>query len=74
MDKLETELIQRLTRIETKLDNYTDFKKKAQEAYEKASACEREIQRMQEHAKWLVRLGAANLLALIIDIVRRGLW
>ncbi len=56
MDReFEKEVLERLTRIETKLDDYDNTKTKVEEARAKAYTNERRINDLEEKIKWLVR-------------------
>ncbi len=78
MNKIfETEVIERLARIETKLDDYEDIKNKADDAYNKSNQNERRIQELEDNNKWLKRttIGAVitSLVALIFLFIKLGL-
>ena len=78
MNKIfETEVIERLARIETKLDDYEDIKNKADDAYNKSNQNERRIQELEDNSKWLKRttIGAVitSLVALIFLFIKLGL-
>ncbi len=78
MDKIfETEVIERLARIETKLDDYEDIRHKADDAYNKSNQNERRIQELEDNNKWLKRttIGAVitSLVALIFLFIKLGL-
>ena len=68
--KFETEVIARLTKIETKLDDYTSVKGKSEEAYSISKENEKEIAEINDKIKWITRLviGAVigGILALIL--------
>lgn len=54
MDKdFETEVLTRLARIETKLDDYDNIKTKAEEARAKSYENERRIKNIEDKNKWL---------------------
>lgn len=73
----ETEVIERLTKIETKLDDYQNVKSKADEAYSKSRENERRIGELEDNSKWLKRaiLGAliSSSVALLFILVQIGL-
>ena len=50
----QTEVLTRLTRIETKLDDYEDIRHKADDAYNKSNQNERRIQELEDNNKWFV--------------------
>ena len=53
--EFEKEVLERLTRIETKLDDYDNTKTKVEEARAKSYTNERRISDLEEKIKWLVR-------------------
>ena len=56
MDKgFETEVIERLTRIETKLDDYDSIRDKAEDAYARSKNNEKTIEEIKDNNKWLRR-------------------
>lgn len=76
MDKdFETEVLTRLARIETKLDDYDNIRQKAEEARAKAYQNERRINETEDKQKWLERttigaiiVGAVNLIFIFIKL------
>lgn len=70
----ETEVLTRLTRIETKLDDYDSTKTKAEEARAKAYTNERRINELEEKNKWLSKtiLGAVitGLIAIGLSFIK----
>ena len=78
MDKdFETEVLTRLARIETKLDDYDNLKNKVEETRAKAYSNERRIIEMEDEQKWLKHtiVGAiiTNAVAIIFIIIKLGL-
>ena len=78
MDReFEKEVLERLTRIETKLDDYDSIRTKAEEARAKAYANERRINNIEEKQQWLSRttLGAiiAGAIGILFIIIKIGL-
>lgn len=73
----ETEVIERLTKIETKLDDYQNVKSKADDAYSKSRENERRIGELEDNSKWLKRaiLGAliSSSVALLFILVQIAL-
>ena len=73
----ETEVLTRLTRIETKLDDYDSTKTKAEEARAKAYTNERRINELEEKNKWLSKtiLGAiiTGLVAIGMTFLKLGM-
>ena len=66
----ETEVLTRLARIETKLDDYDNIKTKAEEARAKSYQNERRINEIEDKQKWLSK---TILGAIITGIVSIGL-
>lgn len=78
MDRdFETEVIERLVKIETKLDDYNSVKTKTEEAHSKAISNERRIQKIEEKLTWIGRatIGAiiSGIVALIFLFIQIGL-
>lgn len=78
MDKdFETEVLTRLARIETKLDDYDNIRQKAEEARAKAYQNERRINEIDDKQKWLERttIGAiiTGIISIIFIIIKLGL-
>ena len=73
----EAEVLTRLTRIETKLDDYDNIKTKAEEARAKAYTNERRIIELEEKNKWLSKtiLGAiiTGLVAIVMTFIKLGM-
>ena len=77
MDKnFETEVIERLVKIETKLDDYNNVKTKTEEANSKAISNEKRIEELEDKIKWISRttVGAiiAGLIAIAIAFLKSG--
>jgi predicted nucleic acid-binding Zn-ribbon protein len=78
MDKdFETEVLTRLARIETKLDDYDNLKNKVEELRAKTYANERRITDIEDKNRWLERtiIGAiiTGGISIIYLIIRLGL-
>ena len=70
MDKdFETEVIERLVKIETKLDDYNNVKTKTEEANAKANSNEKRIDVLEDKIKWISRTTAGAIIAGVIAIV-----
>ena len=70
MDKdSETEVLTRLARIETKLDDYDNIRQKAEEARAKAYQNERRINEIDDKQKWLERTTIGAIITGIISII-----
>lgn len=70
MDKdFETEVLTRLARIETKLDDYDNLKNKVEETRAKAFSNERRITEVEDKSKWLERTIIGAIITGTISIV-----
>lgn len=70
MDRdFETEVLTRLARIETKLDDYDNLKAKTEEARAKAYSNERRINEIEDKTKWLERTITGAIITGIISII-----
>lgn len=78
MDKdFETEVLTRLTRLETKVDDYNGLKTKVEELRAKVYSNERRITEIEDKLKWLERttLGAiiTGVISIITIVIKLGL-
>lgn len=64
----ENEVITRLTKIETKLDDYSKHKEKTDAALTLAKENEKEIIDIKEKLKWITRTIAGAIIAGLIGI------
>ena len=64
----ETEVLTRLTAIETKLDDYKGIKEKAEKAYSLSADNKEEIKQMKENNKWLFRTAVGAIITGLIGI------
>ena len=67
--EFETEVLTRLARIETKLDDYDNIKTKSDEARAKAYSNERRINEIEDRIKWLSRTITGAIISAIITLV-----
>ncbi len=65
----ELEVLTRLARIETKLDDYDNIKTKAEEARAKAYSNERRINEVEDKIKWLTRTITGATISAIVTII-----
>ena len=76
-NQFEKEVLERLTRIETKIDDYESIKRVSQEADVRSKQNERRIQEIEDKNKWLKNtvMGAiiASLVALLFAFLRLGM-
>lgn len=67
--KFEREVLDRLTKIETKIDDYKEIKKDTSEALQLSKANSEDIKEIKDNTKWLWRTIAGILIAGVIAIV-----
>jgi hypothetical protein len=67
--KFEREVLERLTKIETKLDDYANIREKTEEAYTLSKENEKDIADINDKIKWLSRTIAGAIIAGIIGII-----
>lgn len=65
----ETEVLTRLTKIETKLDDYNNMKQKTDDAFTRSKENEKEIEEIKDKIKWISRTIIGAILTGIIGIV-----
>lgn len=76
MDRdFETEVLTRLARLETKVDDYNGIKNKVEETRAKAFSNERRINELEDKIKWLSRTitgaiitGGISIIAILVKI------
>ena len=70
MDRdFENEVLTRLARIETKLDDYDNLKTKVEETRAKSFSNERRINELEDNSKWLRRTVIGAVIASIVGIL-----
>lgn len=73
----EREVLERLTKIETKLDDYGNMREKTEEAHSLSKQNEKNIEEINEKIKWLSRtiIGAliTGVIGIIIVLVKLGM-
>lgn len=67
--KFQTEVLQRLSKIEEKLDDYKTIRNTATEANHRSKENEKDIAEIKEKIKWLTRTIAAALITGVIGII-----
>lgn len=65
----EREVLERLAKIETKLDDYGNMREKTEEAHSLSKRNEKEIEEINEKIKWLSRTITGALITGIIGII-----
>lgn len=71
----EREVLERLAKIETKLDNYGNMQEKTEEAHTLSKQNEKDIEEINEKIKWITRTivgaiisGAIGIIFILIQI------
>ena len=65
----EREVLERLTKIETKLDDYTSIKNKTEEAYNLSKENKNDINDISDKIKWLSRTITGAIITGVIGII-----
>lgn len=65
----EREVLERLTKIETKLDDYTNIREKTEEAYSLSKENEKDIDEINDKIKWLSRTIVGAIITGVIGII-----
>lgn len=65
----ETEVLTRLTKIETKLDDYTRIREKTEDAYTISHENKKEIEELQDKIKWISRTCIGAILTGAISLI-----
>lgn len=65
----EREVLERLTKIETKLDDYANLREKTEEAYTTSKENKKDIEEINDKIKWLSRTITGAIIAGIVGIV-----
>lgn len=65
----ESEVLTRLTKIETKLDDYSRIKEKTDDSYSLSKENEKEIEELKDKIKWISRTIAGAIIAGIAGII-----
>lgn len=65
----EREVLDRLTTIETKIDDYNNIKEKCEDAYVKSKANEKDINEINDKIKWITRTIGATIIAGVIGLL-----
>lgn len=64
-----TEILQRLTRVETKLDAQLNVKDIAQEALQSAKSAHHRLDKIEDGQKWLWRTISGSLIAIVMAAI-----
>lgn len=67
--EFEREVLERLTKIETKLDDYGNLREKTEEAHSLSKENAKDIEDINDKIKWLSRTITGAIIAGIVGIV-----
>lgn len=65
----QTEVLTRLTKIETKLDDYKSVKDKSDEAYTLSKDNQKRLDKLEDNNKWAFRTSVGAIITSLIGIV-----
>lgn len=65
----ETEVLERLTIIETKLDDYNNIKSRAENADVRSKSNEKRIEKIEDSNKWLFRTSAGAVITSVVALI-----
>lgn len=65
----EVEVLERLAKIESKIDDYKTFKDKTDTAYSTAKQNERDIEEINDKLKWVSRTIAAAIITIVVGAI-----
>lgn len=67
--KFEIEVLQRLTKIETLLEDFKGVENKANEAYTLSKSNEKQIEKIKEKNQWAFRTSVGALIGAVISSI-----
>lgn len=67
--EFEREVLDRLTKIETKLDDYNRIKEKTDEAHNLSKENGKEIEEIKDKIRWLSRTITASIITIVIGAI-----
>jgi hypothetical protein len=65
----ETEVLTRLAKIETKLDDYSNTRNKVDTAYTQSNENKKDIQELQDKIKWISRTSIGAIITGLIGLL-----
>ena len=65
----EREVLERLAKIETKLDDYTRTREKLDTAYTQSNENKRDIEELQDKLKWITRTVVGAILTGVVSLI-----
>ena len=67
--KFEIEVLTRLTKIETMLENFKGIEEKADKAYNLSKSNEKRLDKIEDNNKWLFRTTVGAIIVALVGIV-----
>lgn len=67
-NKIE-EILERLVRMETKLDDFSNLREKAESAYNTSNQNKEDIGDIQDNIKWLWRTGLGAIIVAVVGLI-----
>lgn len=68
-ENFEREVLERLAKIETKIDDYGSFRHKTEEAYQICKNNQKDIEELKDKIKWISRTIAGSIIGGAIGII-----
>lgn len=67
-NKIE-EILERLVRMETKLDDFTSLREKVESAYNTSNQSKQDIGEIRDNIKWLWRTGLGAIIVAVVGLI-----
>lgn len=67
--EFEREVLERLTKIETKLDDYNGIKSKAEDGYVLSKENEKDIEELKDKLKWITRTLVTAIITGVVTLL-----
>lgn len=67
-NKIE-EILERVVRMETKLDDFTNLREKAETAYNTSNQNKQDIGEIRDNIKWLWRTGLGAIIVAVVGLI-----
>lgn len=68
-NNFERQVLERLTKIETKLDDYNNIRGRADASYNLSRQNEKDIEEIKDKLKWISRTIAASIITIVIGAI-----
>ena len=65
----EREVLERLARIETRLDDYASIREKSEKAYTQSNDNKKDIEELQDKLKWMSRTVVGALISGLVSLL-----